>query len=187
MLDEFAAKQVARRAVIQLYVVERVGNDLRRPDQPGLNIPDLEEMHRSEQQTADTEREPQITNVPHEPTQCSMWLDSVQKRRIDKQEQWRQRPDRQEDDLAAQVVADFDLLLVFVCRVIDEVIAFSPLSPNSNYFLRQIPSDHSRNDGGMRDALGCCGGSATCLGQVVAIRPCNALDYPDVQQPAQLP
>src|SRR5215469_17900798 len=40
-LDEFAAQEMTRCAVVQLYVVERIGEDLGRPDQPGLDIPDL--------------------------------------------------------------------------------------------------------------------------------------------------
>lgn len=51
-------------------------------------------------------------------------------------------------------------------------------------FCAKIPSDHSWNDGCVLEPLGCGGSSATGFGQVVAIRACDALDYPDVEQPA---
>src|SRR5271166_1627450 len=51
-------------------------------------------------------------------------------------------------------------------------------------FCTKIPSDHSRNDGCLLEPLGCSGGSATGFGQVVAIGACDALDHPDVEQPA---
>ncbi len=51
-------------------------------------------------------------------------------------------------------------------------------------FCTKIPSDHSWNDGCLLEPLGCGGGSATGFGQVVAIGACDALDHPDVEQPA---
>ncbi len=51
-------------------------------------------------------------------------------------------------------------------------------------FCAKIPSDHSRNDGCLLEPFGCGSGSATGFGQVVAIRACDALDHPDVEQPA---
>jgi tetratricopeptide (TPR) repeat protein len=51
-------------------------------------------------------------------------------------------------------------------------------------FCARIPSDHSRNDGCLLEPLGCGGGSATDFGQVVAIRAFDALDHPEVEQPA---
>ena len=50
-------------------------------------------------------------------------------------------------------------------------------------FCAKIPSDHSRNDGCLLEPLGCGGGSATGS-QVVAIRAFDALDHPEVEQPA---
>src|SRR5271166_2239231 len=41
-LDEFAAQEMTRCAIVQLYVVERISEDLGRPDQSGLDILDLE-------------------------------------------------------------------------------------------------------------------------------------------------
>ena len=51
-LDQFAAQEVAGRSVVQLDVMEWVSEDLGCPDQTGLDIPDLEQVHRTEQQAA---------------------------------------------------------------------------------------------------------------------------------------
>ena len=55
-LDQLAAQQVERRLVVELDVVERVGEDLRHPHQPGLHVLDEEQLHGAEQQAADAER-----------------------------------------------------------------------------------------------------------------------------------
>src|SRR5882757_10299991 len=55
-LDELAAQQIAGCAVIQFDVVEWIREDLGCPDQPGLHVLDLEQMHRPKQQPADTDR-----------------------------------------------------------------------------------------------------------------------------------
>ena len=51
---------------------------------------------------------------------------------------------------------------------------------------KKIPSDHLRNDCSCGEAF-CCGGGGTAgLGQIVAVRPGDALDHAEVEQSAQL-
>ena len=55
-IDQLAAQQVERRLVVELDVVERVGEDLGHPHQAGLHVLDEEQVHGAEQQPADAER-----------------------------------------------------------------------------------------------------------------------------------
>src|SRR5580704_12311082 len=54
-IEQLAAQEVARRAIVQLHVVERIGEDLGRPDQTGLHILDPEEMNCPKQQSEDAD------------------------------------------------------------------------------------------------------------------------------------
>jgi len=65
--------------------------------------------------------------------------------------------------------------------------SISPLSLNSLHFLRQIPSNHSRNDDRLGEPFRRRGRGASGLGQVVTVGAGDPLDHPDVEQPAQLP
>jgi glutamate-1-semialdehyde 2,1-aminomutase len=51
-LDHLPAQQVEGRLVVKHDVVERVGEDLGKPDQPGLHVAQEEEVHGPEQQRA---------------------------------------------------------------------------------------------------------------------------------------
>ena len=55
-VDQLAAQQVERRLVVELDVVERVGEDLGHPHQAGLHVLQEEQLHGAEQQAADADR-----------------------------------------------------------------------------------------------------------------------------------
>ena len=80
-----------------------------------------------------------------------------------------------------------EAIALFVYRIV------SPLPPNSSRFdalnctVCQIPSNHSRNDDGLGEPPRRGGRGTSGFGEVVAIGSGDALDHPDVQQPAQLP
>ena len=65
-IDQLAAQQIERRLVVELDVVERVGQDFRRPNQPGLDVLDEEQLHRAEQQPAQADDEPDLRDMAHE-------------------------------------------------------------------------------------------------------------------------
>jgi len=46
--------------------MERVREDLREPHETRLNVTDEEQVHRAEEQAADTHREPHLADVLHE-------------------------------------------------------------------------------------------------------------------------
>ena len=52
-VDQLAAQQVERRLVVELDVVERIGQDFRQPHQAGLHVLDEEQVDGAEQQAAD--------------------------------------------------------------------------------------------------------------------------------------
>ena len=54
-IDQLAAQQIKRRLVVELDVVERVGEDLGHPHQAGLHVLDEEQVHGAEQQAADAD------------------------------------------------------------------------------------------------------------------------------------
>jgi hypothetical protein len=54
--------KLQRRLVIEDDVVERVGNDLQQPHQPGLHVPEEERVDRAEDESA------QANDEPKEPT-----------------------------------------------------------------------------------------------------------------------
>ena len=56
-IDQLSAHQVERGPVIQLDVVERIGEDLGHPHQSGLHALDEEQVHGAEQQTAEAEEQ----------------------------------------------------------------------------------------------------------------------------------
>jgi glutamate-1-semialdehyde 2,1-aminomutase len=57
-VDQLPAQEVQRRGVVELDVVERIGEDLGHPDQPRLQILRDEELQRAKQQSGRAEREP---------------------------------------------------------------------------------------------------------------------------------
>src|SRR5262249_39929520 len=57
-VDQFAPAEMEWRRVIELHIMEGIGEDLGHPDQSGLHALDEEQMHSAEQQPADADREP---------------------------------------------------------------------------------------------------------------------------------
>src|SRR3954451_1090702 len=62
-IDQLPAHQVKRRLVVELDIVERVGEDLGRPYQAGLDVLDEEQLDGAEQQPAQTDHEPDQSDV----------------------------------------------------------------------------------------------------------------------------
>lgn len=109
--------------MIKLHVVKRIGGDLHRPNEPGPNVTNKEELDGPEQEAANTDSEPEKTDVPDELSCRLVPLNEPKQCRIVDEDERRQGPNRHQDNLAAQIIADFDLLLVFVRRVVDMVVA----------------------------------------------------------------
>ena len=65
-IDELTAQQIERRLAVEFHVVKRIRDDLRQPDEPGLHVAQIEQMHGPKQQRADADDEPYLTDVPHE-------------------------------------------------------------------------------------------------------------------------
>ena len=63
---------------------------------------------------ADADDQPDLRDVAHELAGVGVRLEDAEQRRIEIERKRRQRPDRQQHDLALQVVADLDLFLVLV-------------------------------------------------------------------------
>ncbi len=100
-----------------------IGQNLRRPDEAGLDIPDDEQLDGSRQQAANAERQPYLAGLPDEVGHRVIGLEDAKQRRVDQQHQGRRCPNRHQDDLALQIVADLDLFLVLVAGVVDVVVA----------------------------------------------------------------
>ncbi|MFC3712577.1 aminotransferase class III-fold pyridoxal phosphate-dependent enzyme [Sphingoaurantiacus capsulatus] len=58
-----AAEQPQRGAVVEADIVERIADDLGRPDEAGLHVADEEQLHGAADETAETERQPQPADV----------------------------------------------------------------------------------------------------------------------------
>src|SRR3954451_5080085 len=121
-VDQLALQQIQRRLVIKLQVIEGVGDDLCHPDEASLDVADEEQMDGTEQETTDPDREPDLCNLTGEISKGSPGLEQAEQGRIEEKDHGRQRPDRHQHDLALQIIADLDLLLVLVARVIDVVV-----------------------------------------------------------------
>ena len=66
LLDQLAAQQVQRRLVVELHVVERVGDDLGQPHETRLHVLQEEQMHGAEQQRAEADDQPDLAHAAHE-------------------------------------------------------------------------------------------------------------------------
>ena len=75
------------RAVIQLDVVKRVGEDLRHPGQSLLNAAKEEEMNRPEQQSADADREPDPADLVDALPQRRCRFEDAEQRRVNVEQQ----------------------------------------------------------------------------------------------------
>jgi len=103
--------------------VERVGDDLREPHQARLHVADEEQLHGAEQQSAQAHRQPQDPHMADEAGGIGRRREQAEQRRIEPQHGRGDGPHGHQDDLALQVVADLDVLLVLVRGVVDVVVA----------------------------------------------------------------
>ena len=69
------------------------------------------------------DRQPDLGDLAHEIGRRDPGREHAQQRRVEVQHQRRQRPDRHQHDLAPQIVADLDLFLVLVGRLVDVVVS----------------------------------------------------------------
>ena len=69
-IDQLAAQQIERRLVVELDVVERVGEDLGHPHEAGLHVLDEEQLHGAEQQAADADASQSCADVAQEVRRC---------------------------------------------------------------------------------------------------------------------
>ena len=74
-------------------------------------------------QTADPDRQPDLGHLAHEIRRRGPGREQAEQGRIEVQHQRRQRPDRHQHDLALQIIADLDLFLVLVGRLVDVIVA----------------------------------------------------------------
>src|SRR6267142_506257 len=136
-IDQFALHQSQRRLVVQLEIAEGVGEDLRHPDQTGLDVTDEEQVDGAEQQPAGSDHEPDLGHLAHEVRRRGPGREQAEQGRVEIQYQRRQRPDRHQYDLALQIVADLDLFLVLVRRLVDVVV-----SPRLEEEVTGLPRGH---------------------------------------------
>ena len=80
-IDELTAQQVKRRFAVEFHVVKRIRDDLRQPDEPGLHVAQIEQMHGPEQQRADADDEPYLADLPHESLAAGVGRHQPEKRR----------------------------------------------------------------------------------------------------------
>src|SRR5258708_21179762 len=104
-VDQLTLQQIQRRLVIELQVIERIGNNLCHPDEAGLDVADKEQMDSAEQETADPDREPDLCNLTGEISKGDPWLEQAEQGRIEEQDHRGQCPDRHQPTPAPQVLA----------------------------------------------------------------------------------
>ena len=82
-IDQLAPHQVERRLVVELDVVERVGDDLGHPHEAGLDVLEEEQMHGAEQQPAEADRQPHQRDVVHELGRAGVRLEDAEQGRVE--------------------------------------------------------------------------------------------------------
>jgi glutamate-1-semialdehyde 2,1-aminomutase len=82
-IEELPAEQLERRPVVELDVMERVGEDLRHPHQAGLDVLDEEQMHGPEQEAAYAEDQPDLSHMRDELGGARMRLEQAEQGRIE--------------------------------------------------------------------------------------------------------
>ena len=103
--------------------MERIGGDLGGPHQAGLQILQHEELHDAEGDAGQADHQPQLADMGDQLEGVGVRREDAEQGRIDDQQQRRGRPDGQQHQLALDVVADLDLFLVGVGRLVDLVVA----------------------------------------------------------------
>ena len=71
---DVAAQQMVRRLVIKFDVVERVGQDLDRPNQSGLQIPNEEQLNGSQNYPSNPDKQPAHSDLMDKPEALSHGL-----------------------------------------------------------------------------------------------------------------
>ena len=143
------AGKLGRRAAIEARVVERIGDDLGRPDKAGLHVADEEQVHRAEQQAPDPQHQPhqaKAARIVHRPGGLR---ENAEERRVGQQRHRAQQPQPHQHDLAGEVVADLDLFLVRVGGAVD-VIVVARLEEE----VACLPAGHRHTPGQQRGQRG---------------------------------
>src|SRR3974390_2379231 len=102
--------------------MEGIGQDLYQPYQPSLDILEEEQLHSAIDERAYADEEPNLGNVPNKLAWSGMRRQNAEQRRVDVKGKRRQCPDRQQHNLAPQVIADLDLFLIFVRGLVHHVV-----------------------------------------------------------------
>jgi glutamate-1-semialdehyde 2,1-aminomutase len=77
-VEELPAQQLKRRPVVELDVMERVGEDLCHPHQAGLDVLDEEQVHGPEQEAAYAEDQPDLSHMRDELGGARMRLEQAE-------------------------------------------------------------------------------------------------------------
>src|SRR5579871_5842087 len=94
-INQLATEQGKRRLVVELDVVERIGEDLGCPHKAGLDVLENEKLEHAEDQPANANCEPDLANLPGEVggRRVGMGREQAEIGRIPQQEEYRRHPD----------------------------------------------------------------------------------------------
>src|SRR5262249_21039858 len=139
---------VVRCLVVDLPVVERIGENLYCPDESRLDSQEEEQVQRAKYHRADADDQPKNREVVEEAAPNLVSIEEAEERLIEVQYDGRSSPDGQEHDLAAQVVTDLHTLLVLVGCVVHFIVGlrFEEEVTDLAYDHRERPSRHHRGD-----------------------------------------
>src|SRR5882672_6019554 len=84
-VDQLAAHQRERSLVVELQVVEGIGEELGHPHEPRLHVADEEQVHRPEQQAACADHQPDLAGLAHELGGVGSRLERAEQPRVDEQ------------------------------------------------------------------------------------------------------
>ena len=126
--------------------MEGIGHDLQCPDQSGGHVAQKEQVDRTEDQPAEADIQPDQSEALEVTSTDHFLLQQTQKIGAEVEGHRRHRPQRHEDYLASQVVANLDVLLVLVGRPIHVVIParFKEEMPGLARGHRDAPRDEGR-------------------------------------------
>lgn len=114
--------QMPRGFVVEIDVMEWIGQDFGHPNQAGLHVVQEEEVNRSEQQRCNSQKEPSVAHSVQEIRPGLLLWNHPPQTWVDINEQGQQHPNAEQNDFTSQVVAHLDGFLVFIGRLIDVVI-----------------------------------------------------------------
>ena len=121
-VDEFTAQKIERRLVVELDIVEGVGDDLCHPDQASLHILQKEEVDRAENEPTDTNGYPHQRHMMDERGYVGVRFKNAEKAGVQIEHRGRQSPDCHQHHLAPQIVTELHVLLIFMGCLVDLVI-----------------------------------------------------------------